>query len=151
MRLLIACMAIFPAFPFDFAAGQKAYEARDYAAAIREWRPLADAGDAKSQFNMALLYYEGQGVPQNYSEAARWFQSAADQGYAKAQLNLGALYGAGRGVKRDFLRAYVWLSICAATGDDKCTAQRDLVAAKLNGKNLALAQKQAREWRPIKK
>ena len=148
---IVTCIGLVPVFAFDFAAGMKAYEAHDFTRAMREWRPLADAGDAMAQFNLGLLHYEGQGAPQDYAEAARWFQSAADQGYAKAQLNLGALYGSGKGVKRDYARAYMWLSLCAATGDEKCATQRDLVAAKLNAKTLALAQKQAREWKPIKK
>lgn len=133
----------------DFAAGVKAYEAHDYTRAAREWRPEADAGNATAQFNLGLLYYEGQGVPQDYAEAARWFQSAADQGYSRAQRNLGNMYGVGQGVKRDSQQAYKWLSLCAASGDNKCAAQRDLVAKKLHGAKLTEAQRMAREWKPV--
>jgi TPR repeat protein len=132
----------------DFDDGFKAYSSHDYAEAIRIWKPLAEKGGSAAQFNLGLLYYEGQGVPQNYSEAAKWFRLAADQDYLKAQLNLGAMYGVGKGVKRDYVQSYTWLSICAAKGDDKCAAQRDLVAAKLSRSKLAAAQQQAANWKP---
>ena len=135
----------------DFAAGLKAYEDHDYAAALREWRPIAEQGDAAAQFNIGLMYYDGKGAPQNFEEARRWFQRSADQGYEKAQLNLGAMYGAGKGLRRaDYVQAYKWLSLCAAGGDQMCVSQRDLVAQKLKGAKLSEAQRLAREWKPQK-
>jgi uncharacterized protein len=144
-----ACLVLLAFSPLraDFAAGLAAYERRDFAGALQQWRPLAEKGEAASQFNLGLLYYEGQGVPQDYETAAAWFRKAADQGYAKAQLNLGAMYGVGRGVRRDYQRAYLWLALCAADGDSKCATQRDLVAQKLKPDKLALAQRMAREWK----
>jgi uncharacterized protein len=143
---ILACV---PALA-DFAAGLRAYEKHDFAGAIKEWRPLADEGNSAAQFNLGLLYYEGEGVPQNYGEAAKWFERAAEQGYASAQYNLGAMYGVGHGVKRDYSKAYLWLSLCAAAGNPKCAAQRDLVAKKLSASKLAAAQQTAREWKPKK-
>ena len=135
----------------DFAAGVSAYEKKDYTTAAREWEPLAKDGDAAAQFNLGLLYLDGQGKPQNYSEAVLWFRRAADQGYGKAQLNLGAMYGSGQGMKKDYVQAYKWLSICAAAGVNGCAAQRDLVAKKLsNSKKLTEAQRMASDWKPVK-
>ena len=146
--LLLLALTI-PAFA-DFSAGMAAYQKGDYVAAAKEWRPLADGGDAPSQFNLGLLYYDGHGVPLDYAQAASWFRRAADQDYTKAQHNLGAMYGAGKGVKRDFVQAYVWLNICAAKGDSGCVDQRDLVAKKLKGKQLETAQRLASDWKPKK-
>ena len=109
---------------------------------------LADKGDAPSQFNLGLLYVDGHGVPQDYAEAAKWFERAAQQDYVKAQLNLGALYGSGKGVKRDYVQAYKWLNICAAKGDGKCVAQRDLVAQKLKPKQVTEAQRLSSQFQP---
>ncbi|HZT37342.1 MAG TPA: tetratricopeptide repeat protein [Bryobacteraceae bacterium] len=135
----------------DFAAGLRAYDSHDYATALKEWRPIAEQGDMAAQFNLGLLYYDGLGVPQDFQEARRWFQRSADQGYDKAQLNLGAMYGSGKGLRRpDYVQAYVWLSLCAAAGNEKCAAQRDLVARKLKGSKLSEAQRIAREWKPKK-
>lgn len=134
----------------DFNAGLAAYEKGDYAGAFREWEPLAKSGDSAAQFNLGLLYYDGRGATQNYSEALRWFRRAADQGYARAQLNLGAMYGVGKGVGRDYVQAYKWLSICAASGNNSCVQQRDLVGKKLKPSKLAEAQKLATDWKPVK-
>jgi hypothetical protein len=153
-RLILAVSAfILTSIPAlaDFAAGLKAYEDHDYAAALKEWRPIAEEGDAAAQFNVGLMYYDGKGVAQNFDEARRWFQRSADQGYEKAQLNLGAMYGSGKGLRKpDFVQAYKWLSLCAAGGDQKCIGQRDLVAQKLKGSKLTEAQRLAREWKPQK-
>jgi TPR repeat protein len=134
----------------DFATGLSAYQKGDYVTAAKEWRPLADQGDPAVQFNLGLLYLDGQGVPQDLDQAVKWFNRSAEQGYDKAQLNLGALYATGKGVKRDYVQAYKWLNICASQGNAKCVAQRDLVAKKLSGSKLVSAQHLASEWSPKK-
>jgi|SRR5277367_274389 len=152
MRTLISlnalCFVALTAGAADFGAGLSAYQKGDYTAAAKEWRPLADQGDSRAQFNLGLLYVDGLGVPQDYTQAVNWFERSAAQDYVKAQLNLGAMYGGGKGVKRDYVQAYKWLNICAAKGDAKCVAQRDLVADKLKPKQLAAAQHLASEFKP---
>lgn len=143
----VALLLVGSASAADFDAGLAAFEKGDYAAAVKEWQPLADEGHQLAQFNLALLYHDGRGVPQDYRSAFRWFERAANQGYSRAQLNLGAMYGVGKGVKRDYAEAYKWLSLCAASGLESCVAQRDLVAKKLSGGKLSQAQQKAREWK----
>ena len=76
----------------DFDKGLQAYDRGDYAAALREWRPLAEQGNPVAQYSLGVLYIHGQGVPQNYAEAVRWYRMAAEQGYADALNNLGVMY-----------------------------------------------------------
>ncbi len=64
----------------DFKAGAEAYFRGDYEAALKELRPLAQEGDATSQFNLGVMYHKGYGVPQDYKEAVRWYRLAAEQG-----------------------------------------------------------------------
>ncbi len=132
----------------DFASALKAYEGHDYVTAAKEWRTLAEAGDAPSQFNLGLLYLDGAGVVQNYEQAIVWFRRSADQGYGKAQHNLGALYAVGTGVRRNYVVAHTWLNICAAQGDAQCAEQRDLIAKKMKARDLTEAQRRAHEWKP---
>jgi TPR repeat protein len=152
MKLFFAVPALvllaLPVLAADFEKGLSAYDKGDYATALSEWRPLAEQGDAPSEFNLGLLYYDGHGVPQDYSEAARWFERSAEQGHTKAQHNLGAMYGIGKGVKRDYVQAFKWLSICAASGDQGCESQRNLVEKKLSASKLRDAQRMASEWKP---
>jgi uncharacterized protein len=134
----------------DFQAGMDAYQKGDYVAAAKEWRPLAEQGDAVAQFNLGLLYLDGHGVPQSSEEASNWFRRAAEQDYVQAQHNLGAMYGSGQGVKRDYVQAYKWLNICAAKGNNGCVTQRDLIAKKLKPGQVAEAQRLATAFKPQK-
>jgi len=148
---LIILWALAPALrSSDFAAGLAAYQRGDYSTAVKEWRPVAEDGDAPTQFNLGLLYVDGHGVPQDYAEAARWFRRAAEQGYTQAQHNLGAMYGSGQGVRRDYVEAYKWLNICAAKGNAGCISQRDQIAKKLKPAQIAQAQRLATEFTPRK-
>ena len=147
--IALAAMATLATLSQDFDAGLRAYEKEDYAAALKEWRPLAEQGHPRAQFLLGLLYYDGKGVPQDYPEAANWFQQSADRGYARAQHNLGEMYATGQGVKRDYVQAYKWLNLCAAAGIDNCADHRDLIAKKLKSSQLEKAQRMSREWKPI--
>jgi hypothetical protein len=74
-----------------FEEGMAAYKRGDYATALKKWRPPAEAGDATAQYNLGVMYAEGQGVPQDDEEAAKWFRKAAEQGDADAQCTLGKM------------------------------------------------------------
>ena len=93
--LIIALAA--PVAAQDFDAGLEAIERGDYAAALREFRPLAGQGDASAQYNLGVMYFVGQGVPQDYTDATKWIRKASEQGFAEAQLKLGRMYAFGLG------------------------------------------------------
>ena len=69
-----------PALAQDFDAGVAAYEADDFEAALAEFRPLAEQGDAKAQFKLGVMYATGQGVAQDMVRAYMWFDLAAALG-----------------------------------------------------------------------
>ena len=56
---------------------------------------LASQNNAEAQFNLGVMYYKGDGMPQDHSKAAEWFKKAADQGHTKSQNNLEAMYSNG--------------------------------------------------------
>ncbi len=116
--ILLAFLSAFAAAPSlaDFADGLAAYDAGDYAAAVAEWRPLAEQGDAEAQLALAGLYADGQGVARDPERAVFWYRQAAAQGDAVAQLNLGDHYARGLGVERDLGLAVYWLTLSARQG-----------------------------------
>ena len=77
----------------------------------------AEAGDAFAQYNLGLIYAQGDGVPKDATKAVEWFQKAAVQGDARAQRNLGLSYAYGDGVPRDVANAVEWYQKAAAQGD----------------------------------
>src|SRR5262245_56139273 len=71
-------------------AGAEAYNKGFFETALREFRPLAEQGNATAQASLGAMYALGQGVPQDAAEAVRWYRKAAVQGLAEAQFLLGA-------------------------------------------------------------
>ena len=76
----------------QFKQGLESAKKGDYQTAFKLWLPLAEQGDANTQFNLGNMYYEGKGVKQDYAEAVKWYRKAAEQGKANAQFNLGNMY-----------------------------------------------------------
>ena len=129
----------------DFQKGLTAFDNGDYATALREWTPLAEQGDAIAQYNLGLMYYNGEGVPQDYKEALKWHTRAAKQGHPNAQNNLGVMYYAGYGVLQDDVYAHMWWNIAASNGDEDSSKHRNQVAERMTTEQIAEAQKLARE------
>ncbi|MBI5323466.1 hypothetical protein [Bradyrhizobium sp.] len=68
--------------------GMVAYNRGDYQPAIKLFRPLAQAGNAKAQNVMGVMYRKGEGVARSSAKAFMWFSLAAKKGDATAKANL---------------------------------------------------------------
>jgi len=130
----------------DFDAGCRAFEQGDFAAALEEWRPLAEEGHAQAQFRLGCLHAFGQGVPQDHQEAHALFLQAAEQGDADAQNNLGGMYALGWGVATDSVEAYMWFDLAAANGLEIAARNRAFVAESMTAEEIGLAKARARDW-----
>ena len=128
----------------DFQKGRDAFSREDYATALKEWKPLAEKGDAEAQNGLGVIYDHGRGVPQDHKTAIKWFTLAAKQGYAKAQSNLGVMYRRGKGVPKDYVQAHMWYNLAAAQGYEDAAEQRDKVAESMTSAQVAKAQGLAR-------
>jgi TPR repeat protein len=73
MAAAVAALSVKLTWPAaaDFQDGWRAHQKGDFATALKEWRPLADGDDARSQFNLGIMYYEERGVAQDTNEAIR--------------------------------------------------------------------------------
>ena len=92
----------------DIEKGLAAYLRGDFATAHREYRRLAEQGDAAAQFGLGLLYHLGEGAARDHAEALRWYTEAAEQGEVRAQHTLGDMYRNGQGAPRDHAAAARW-------------------------------------------
>jgi len=59
-----------------FAEGSAAYERGGFATALQEWQSLAEQGIASAQFNLGLVYDNGEGVAKDDVEAVKWYRRA---------------------------------------------------------------------------
>ena len=76
----------------------------------------ANQGDVEAQYNLGLMYENGQGVLQDYKEAIKWYKKSAEQGDKHAQSNLGRMYRYGWGVSRDYKETVRWYRLAAEQG-----------------------------------
>jgi hypothetical protein len=74
---VLLCVVLAQSAWADFAAGERAYDKGDYAAALNEWRPLAEPGNDITQDSLGGMYSKGQGVAQDYAEAHKLIDLAA--------------------------------------------------------------------------
>lgn len=127
-----------------FEDGIAAYDAGDFETAHALWRPLADQGDFRAQYNLGVMNQGGQGVAQNDAQAARWFRMAADQGAVRAQFSLAEMYKNGEGVAQDHAQAVHWYKLAAEQGHVQ--AQYGMGLAFTFGEGVAVDDFQAAYW-----
>jgi len=102
----------------------RAVAASFYKEAALSCEEAAWNGDSESQFKLAILYAQGQGVKRDIRTSVNWLQSAADQGHLEAQYNLASAFQYGNGVKVDVETAFNWYLVSANNGFAK--SQRNL-------------------------
>lgn len=100
-----------------FQKAVSAFEQQDYATALKELRPLAEKGDAQSQYALGMMYENGFGVTKDLSAARSWYTKAATQGNTDAQFNLGAMNEKGIGAPKNYAAAAKYYRLAAAQGD----------------------------------
>lgn len=128
----------------DFDGAVKAYDAGDYVKALREWLPLAEAGNAEAQYNVGVMYAVGRGVVRDDAEAVRWYRLAAEQGNTTGQFLLGGMYDRGEGVVQDDVTAHMWYNIVGASGNLAARMYRDRVRARMSPADVSIATQRAK-------
>ncbi len=132
------------------SANTKIDAARDIDSDVIDLRRLIDNGSANqkkagaSQYALGVMYYKGEGVPQDYSLAAQWFRKAATQGSREAQCRLGLMYYSGQGVPQSGQEAVKWLTHAAEQGYIK--AQYNLGVLYDTGDSIEQNKPEAMVW-----
>ena len=61
--LLFSLLLGVPSYSADFNKGLTAAQSGDFATALKEWKPLAEEGNAAAQNNLGLMYDNGWEFP----------------------------------------------------------------------------------------
>ncbi len=86
----------------------------DFTKAFKTLTQEAKKGDAQAEYNLALMYYRGDGVKRNIAKSAELLELSAQKGYKKAIDNVGRIYMQ----LLKFDKAKKWLTINAQNGDE---------------------------------
>jgi TPR repeat protein len=115
--VFITCIIFsLPAIAEELATALSAYEQGDYQIAYEKFTQLAKQNNAEAQYNLAFMYFGGEGITQDDEKAAYWFKQAAKLAHAGAQDKLAYLYLHGRGLIADRIQAYAWYRVAAENG-----------------------------------
>ncbi len=82
-------------------------------------KKAAELGDARAQFYLGWLYWQGYGIEEDYENALYWYIKAAEQGHMEAQRSLGVMYSSERAKIQDHQKAIFWYTKAAEQGDNK--------------------------------
>jgi len=96
--------------------GLLAFNSNEYDTALTIWQPLAEAGDAESQYGLGMMYGNGFGVPMDDALALKWYGLSAEQGHSGAQCNLAVMHQNGWGVPLNEEEAVRLYSLAAEQG-----------------------------------
>ena len=97
--------------------GTAAYQARDYATALRHLWLVRDERFAEPPYLLGRMAELGNGVRRDYVVAMRHYQQAAERDYAPAFLRIGDLHANGRGVPKNPAEAMRWYRQAAELGE----------------------------------
>jgi TPR repeat protein len=127
---------------------EDAYQTAVFAQQRAEWQQLAEQGDARSQRQLGIMYYLGQGIDVDHTTAAKWLGQAAEQGDDVAQLTFGVMHVEGHGVPQSHVTAHMWFSLSAQQGNSSARIRLDQLVPEMNPSEIAEAQDLAAEWKP---
>ena len=151
----------------DYQDGVDAFDKKDFKAALKKLKPLAEKGHAKAQKKLGEMYGNGKGVPQDYKKAVKWLlksaeqknikaqrlirasyhklhKEVAEQGDSYAQRFLGDSYYLGLEVTQDYAEAAKWYKKAAEQGDS--VSQIILGAMYEKGKGISKDFVEAYKW-----
>ncbi len=114
IAVLIASSAA--ALSAELEKGLAAFNSGDYATAMAECLPLAEAGNADAMFCVGQMYANGFGVELNDELTLYWYGLAANNGHAEAQYNLGVMHANGWGVYMNDVPAAGYYHLSAKGG-----------------------------------
>ena len=100
----------------SFEAGETAYENEEFQKAFKFWDASAKKGDRRSQVSLAVMYEDGDDIPQNSAKALYWYEKAALQGDVDSQLILAMSYCYGDGVKKNIKTCAKWAKMAKDKG-----------------------------------
>ncbi|MDB5709211.1 MAG: hypothetical protein JWL96_1281 [Sphingomonas bacterium] len=141
---IASCILAVPALASHWEAGQHAFEARNFATALKEWQAGADAGEIDSLYELGVMFREGQGTPRDAAKGFELNRRAAEAGYWLALSAMQTYYHEGIGVAADDVEATRWVRRTADQADS--SAMRKYAWALQTGAGVKVDKVAAVDW-----
>lgn len=105
----------------------------------------AELGNAAAQYNIAMMYSNGESVWVDYQQAVYWFRKSAAQNFSPAQYRLGEMYLFEKGgLPKDLTKAVALFELAATQND--ADAQMNLAMLNGTGEGMPLNTGKALYW-----
>ncbi|MCK5360938.1 MAG: sel1 repeat family protein [Gammaproteobacteria bacterium] len=112
---------------------------------FEQYAKSAELGNAIAQYNLAMMYSNGESVYVDYQQAVYWFKKSANQEFAPAQYRLGEMYYFEKGgLPRDLEKAVALFRKAAKRHD--ADAQMNLAMLNGAGEGLPVDTEKALIW-----
>ncbi len=85
-------------------------------------KEAADRGNARAQYDLAMMYLKGENVQQNKKLAFNYFHKAARNNIVEAKFQMGLNFSEGRGVRQQNQLARYWFKLAAKAGHPQAMA-----------------------------
>lgn len=131
--LFAAWLAAAPVAAQDYADGQAAYEARDWAAAEALWLEEAESGSGAALLGLGNLYDFGLLGAPSPERAFAYYERAAQAGVPEAAFNVGVMHDAGIGTPVDPDLAEAWYAFAGLSGHARAQYNAGLLSADPGG------------------
>lgn len=144
--LVITALCFAPAVAADTAAGIEAFETKEFATALKELTPAAEAGDPEALYYLAQIHSGGYGVQKDLTEALSLYGQAAKMGHVPSQKEYGTALAIGDGAEQDVGEGLKWLFIAARTGNQEAAVYALRFSQLMNRTVVLTARRKAGEW-----
>ena len=84
---------------------------------LEQLTKAAEQGDRESQFNLGVMFRNGESSDESYKQQRLWFGKAGRQGHMMAQYFMGSLHQRGQGGPVSMEKARIWYERAAKQGD----------------------------------
>lgn len=143
---LILCSLALPA-QADMQTARDAFTNGQFAKAVENLTPAANAGNAEAEFLLGNIYSLGLGHPQNVTRGFEYYLRAATKGHPAAQLRLSRAFEAGNSTAQDHIRALVWAELAAIGRAEGAQENAASLRKKLAPKDIKIANDLIQDYR----
>ena len=127
--------------------------AGEFFEALEALLPLANAGDARAQAEVGMIYHYGLVSAKNFPKALDYYNRAANQQNPDGMLGLAVMNALGQGYAVNMIEAYKWLLLAQerlppGTERDRVGGAMASFREEMTSGEVETAEWRARTWQP---